>query len=106
MNILKDTLVEVVSLLPKCFITLYSPDVMPDSPALITYVRGEKQYAYSLLYFFLFYLNNFIYREGGSGRGLMYNRWFDFTLLFEKQLSPFGPRIHPRLVKKIIIGIV
>lgn len=36
----------------------------------------------------------------------MYNRWFDFTLLFEKQLSPFGPRIHPQLVKKVIIGIV
>lgn len=36
----------------------------------------------------------------------MYNRWFDFTLLFEKKLSPFGPRIHPQLVKKVIIGIV
>lgn len=53
-NIPKDTLVEGIWLLPKCFITLYSPEVMPSSPALIAYVRREKQYTYSLSYFFFF----------------------------------------------------
>lgn len=80
---------------------------MPGSLALVPYVKGEKQYAYSLNFFiFFFYLNDFIYRGGGSGRGLMYNRCFDFMLLFERQILPFGPRIHPGLAKKVIIGIV
>lgn len=83
--------------------------MMPGSPALVPYVKGEKQYSYSLIFcfpFFFFYLNDFIYRGGGSGRGLMYNRCFDFMLLFERQILPFGPRIHPGLAKKVIIGIV
>lgn len=89
-------------------LVIYSPEVVPSSPDLIPCVKGKEQYTYSLLQIslYIYNLNDFIYRGGGSGRALMYNRCFDFMLLFEKQISPFGPCIQPWLAKKAIIGIV